>query len=231
MKFSLFAVTAALATGLTGAFAPVASPRAFMSHAAPRRSAPLSAFTSNIFETTEVKLAETTETIVKGGRDLFPLLPKAFEGISKIGVIGWGSQAPAQAQNLKDSLAVAGSDISVSIGLREGSSSFAEAREQGFSEEAGTLGEMWSVVAESDLVILLISDAAQSKLYQKVFDTMKPGATLGLSHGFLLGYLDSIGEAFPPDMDVVLVAPKGMGPSVRRLYEQGKEVNGAGINR
>ena len=86
-------------------------------------------------------------------------------------------------------------------------------------------------VRRSDLVILLISDAAQSKLYQKVFDTMKPGATLGLSHGFLLGYLDSIGEAFPPDMDVILVAPKGMGPSVRRLYEQGKEVNGAGINR
>jgi ketol-acid reductoisomerase len=59
---------------------------------------------------------------------------------------------------------------------------------------------------------------------------MKPTATLGLSHGFLLGYLDSIGEAFPPNMDVILVAPKGMGPSVRRLYEQGKTTNGAGIN-
>lgn len=70
----------------------------------------------------------------------------------------------------------------------------------------------------------------QSKLYKEIFAAMKPGATLGLSHGFLLGYLDSIGEAFPEDMDVVLVAPKGMGPSVRRLYEQGKEVNGAGIN-
>jgi len=59
---------------------------------------------------------------------------------------------------------------------------------------------------------------------------MKPGAKLGLSHGFLLGYLDSIGESFPEDMDVIAVCPKGMGPSVRRLYEQGKEVNGAGIN-
>merc|ERR1712194_429057 len=59
---------------------------------------------------------------------------------------------------------------------------------------------------------------------------MKPGATLGLSHGFLLGYLESIGESFPDDMDVIAVCPKGMGPSVRRLYEQGKEVNGAGIN-
>jgi ketol-acid reductoisomerase len=89
---------------------------------------------------------------------------------------------------------------------------------------------MYEVIKESDLVVLLISDAAQSKLYKDIFAAMKPGATLGLSHGFLLGYLDSIGEAFPEDMDVILVAPKGMGPSVRRLYEQGKEVNGAGIN-
>merc|ERR1740138_1154503 len=59
---------------------------------------------------------------------------------------------------------------------------------------------------------------------------MKPGATLGLSHGFLLGHLNNVGESFPQDINVVMVAPKGMGPSVRRLYEQGKEVNGAGIN-
>jgi ketol-acid reductoisomerase len=51
-----------------------------------------------------------------------------------------------------------------------------------------------------------------------------------LSHGFLLGHLDSLGEKFPEDIDVIAVCPKGMGPSVRRLYEQGKEVNGAGIN-
>lgn len=196
-----------------------------------RSSTPLKmSFSSNVFQTTEVSLADTTETIVKGGRDLFPLLPKAFEGISSIGVIGWGSQAPAQAQNLRDSLNESGTSVTVSIGLREGSSSFAEAREVGFSEEDGTLGEMFDVIGKSDLVILLISDAAQAKLYKKVFETMKPGATLGLSHGFLLGHLDSLGEKFPEDMDVIAVCPKGMGPSVRRLYEQGKEVNGAGIN-
>lgn len=187
-------------------------------------------FSSEIFTAEEVNFADTTETIVKGGRNLFPLLPKAFEGISNIGVIGWGSQAPAQAQNLKDSLNECGADIKVTIGLREGSSSFEEAKAVGFSEEDGTLGEMYDVISKSDLVILLISDAAQAKLYKQVFDAMKPGAVLGLSHGFLLGYLDSIGESFPEDMDVIAVCPKGMGPSVRRLYEQGKEVNGAGIN-
>jgi len=80
------------------------------------------------------------------------------------------------------------------------------------------------------MVVLLISDAAQAKLYKKIFETMKKGAVLGLSHGFLLGHLDAIGESFPADMDVIAVCPKGMGPSVRRLYEQGKETNGAGIN-
>lgn len=187
-------------------------------------------FESTIFETEDITLADTTETILRGGRNLFDKLPKAFEGIKNIGVIGWGSQAPAQGQNLKDSLEVAGADVKVSIGLREGSSSFDEARAVGFNEEDGTLGEMFDVIAKSDMVMLLISDAAQAKLYKKIFATMKKGAVLGLSHGFLLGHLDSIGESFPADMDVIAVCPKGMGPSVRRLYEQGKEVNGAGIN-
>merc|ERR1712127_324735 len=182
------------------------------------------------FDIRDVKFAETQEQIVQGGRDLFPLLPKAFEGVKEVGVIGWGSQAPAQAQNLRDSLKEAGCDIKVRIGLREGSSSFAEAREVGFTEEEDTLGEMFDIIKKSDLVMLLISDAAQAALYKEIFAAMKPGATLGLSHGFLLGYLDSIGEAFPEDMDVIAVCTKGMGPSVRRLYEQGKEVNGAGIN-
>lgn len=191
---------------------------------------PSRSFTSKVFETQEVTFADTKETIVKGGRDLFPLLPKAFEGIERVGVIGWGSQAPAQAQNLKDSLAEAGADIKVTIGLRDGSSSWEQAKEVGFSEDDETLGEMFDVISKSDLVILLISDAAQAKLYKEIFGAMKKGATLGLSHGFLLGHLDSIGEKFPADMDVIAVCPKGMGPSVRRLYEQGKEVNGAGIN-
>jgi ketol-acid reductoisomerase len=175
-------------------------------------------------------MSGTTETIVKGGRDLFPLLPQAFDGISQIGVIGWGSQAPAQAQNLRDSLKEVNLDIKVAIGLREGSNSWDQALEAGFTPEDQTLGDMYDVISKSDLVIVLISDAAQARLYPQIFASMKPGATLGLSHGFLLGYLESLGEKFPDNINVIAVCPKGMGPSVRRLYEQGKEVNGAGIN-
>ena len=185
-------------------------------------------FESKIFTKEKVQLADTTEYIVRGGRNLFPLLPKAFEGIKKIGVIGWSSQGPAQAKNLRDSLEK--TDITVKVGLRKNSASIPLAQAAGFNEENDTLGEMYDVIAESDLVLLLIADGAQAKVYQSVFDAMKDGATLGLSHGFLLGYLNSIQKSFPKNINVIGVCPKGMGPSVRRLYEQGKEVNGAGIN-
>jgi ketol-acid reductoisomerase len=186
-------------------------------------------FQSKIFKKDVLKLpGGNTEYVIRGGRDLLPLLPKAFEGVKQIGVIGWGSQGPAQAQNLRDSLQ--GTSIKVKVGLQKGSKSVAAAREGGFTEQDGTLGEMFDVIRESDLVILLISDAAQSQLYSRVFETIRPGATLGLSHGFLLGHLTNEGKAFPKNINVIMVAPKGMGPSVRRLYVQGKTVNGAGIN-
>lgn len=187
-------------------------------------------FETKVFEKEKITLAETEEFIVRGGRNLFPLLPKAFDGIRQIGVIGWGSQGPAQAQNLRDSLADAGSDIKVAIGLRENSGSWKAAEAAGFTSSAGTLGEMMSVISSSDMVILLISDAAQANLYPAIFRAMKSGATLGLSHGFLLGHLRSKGEYFPSDLNVIGVCPKGMGPSVRRLYEQGRTTDGAGIN-
>jgi ketol-acid reductoisomerase len=185
-------------------------------------------FDSTLFTKERIVVGDTEEYIVRGGRNLFPLLPQAFEGIKQIGVIGWSSQGPAQAQNLRDSLE--GTGIVVKVGLREGSASMAEAEAVGFKRENGTLGEMYEVIHESDLLLLLISDAAQCENYEKVFAAMRPGATLGLSHGLLLGHLRNVGADFPDNINVIAVCPKGMGPSVRRLYEQGKAVNGAGIN-
>jgi len=187
-------------------------------------------FDTKAFQAEAVNMAGTTEYIVKGGTHLYKTCGEVFKanGVKNIGVIGWGSQAPAQAQNLADT--VAGTGIKVTIGLRKGSASFADARKVGFTEEKGTLGEMFEVMKNSDLVVLLISDAAQAQMYKEIFAALKPGAVLGLSHGFLKGYLDSIGETFPKGIDVVAVCPKGMGPSVRRLYEQGKSKKGAGIN-
>jgi len=187
-----------------------------------------STFTSSIFETETIEMGGHAETVLRGGRHLLPLLPKAFAGIDQIGVIGWGSQGPAQAQNLRDSLE--GTGIRVTVGLRKGSASFKNAEAAGFSEANGTLGDMFEVIASSDLVILLIADSAQADNYKEIFSRLKPGATLGLSHGFLLAHLQNVGDTFPENVNVIAVCPKGMGPSVRALYVQGKEVNGAGIN-
>ncbi|XP_047060002.1 ketol-acid reductoisomerase, chloroplastic-like [Lolium rigidum] len=187
-------------------------------------------FETSVFKKEQVSLAGHEEFIVRGGRDLFPLLPEAFKGIKQIGVLGWGSQGPAQAQNLRDSLAEAKLDIVVKIGLRKGSKSFQEARAAGFTEETGTLGDILETVSGSDLLLLLISDSAQADNYEKIFSHMKPNSILGLSHGFLLGHLQSVSLDFPKNISVIAVCPKGMGPSVRRLYVQGKEINGAGIN-
>jgi ketol-acid reductoisomerase len=183
---------------------------------------------SPIFEEVPLHLAGKDEMVVKGGRHLFSRLADAFEGIRTIGVIGWSSQGPAQAQNLRDSLD--GSGIKVKVGLREGSPSMAAAERAGFTRANGTLGEMYAVIRESDLVLLLIADAAQAAEHEKIFAALRPGATLGLSHGFLVGHLKNVGGAFPATINVIGVCPKGMGPSVRRLYEQGADIDGAGIN-
>lgn len=186
------------------------------------------AFTSNVFQTEKVVLGGVEEWIVRGGRHLFPLLPKAFQGIRRIGVCGWSSQGPAQALNLRESLA--GSGIEVVVGLRPGSASAASAEKAGFTAANGTLGEMYEVIGKSDLVLLLISDAAQAENYDRIMGAIRPGATLGLSHGFLVAFVNSSGREFRGDIDIIGVCPKGMGRSVRRLYEQGREINGAGIN-
>lgn len=197
----------------------------------PRPSEPehaMPAQTEDVFKTIPLRLAGTTEEVVVGGRDKFPLLPVALAGVKTIGVIGWGSQGPAQAQNLRDALA--GTRIVVKVGLRAGSSSFAKALACGFDQKNGTAGEMYAVIGEADLVLLLTADAAQAEDFRKIQAAMKPASTLGLSHGFLVGHMKNERAEFRRDINVVGVCPKGMGPSVRRLFEQGKEVNGAGIN-
>src|SRR5262245_41182456 len=108
-------------------------------------------FESSIFKKELIHVGDAEEYIVRGGRDLFPLLPKALNGIKQIGVIGWSSQGPAQAQNLRDSLE--GTGIVVKVGLRKGSSSMPDTEKVGFTRENGTLGEMYDVIHASDLTL------------------------------------------------------------------------------
>jgi ketol-acid reductoisomerase len=187
-------------------------------------------YTSSIFSLDTLALSSGNEQFLRGGRREFANLPAALAGINEWAFIGFGPQAAAQAPNLRDAIKEAGSGPKVSIGLKAGSESFAKAREAGFSEEEGTLGEMFDVISRADAVSLLISDGAQTRLIRKVMKAMKSGATLVLSHAFLYAYLKANKKSFRKDINVILMAPKGMGDSLRRLFLQGADIEGAGIN-
>ena len=131
---------------------------------------------------------------------------QALQG-KTVAVVGYGSQGHAQAQNLRDS------GVRVVIGLRRGRS-WEQAERDGF--EVNTVDE---AVKQADVIQLLMPDEVQARVYQdQVAPYLKPGSTLMFSHGFNIHFQ----QIQPPkDVDVVMVAPKGPGHLVRRVYEEG----------
>jgi len=126
----------------------------------------------------------------------------------KIAVLGYGSQGHAHALNLADS------GIDVAVGLRPESAS------RGLAEEAGlNVGDVPDVVRGAQIVAMLVPDGPQADLFRdEVAPNLDPGAALLFAHGFSVHY----GRiAPPPGHDVIMVAPKGPGHIVRRLYEEG----------
>jgi len=123
-------------------------------------------------------------------------------------VLGYGSQGHAHALNLADS------GIDVAVGLRPDSSSRAAAEEAGL-----TVGDVPDVVRGAQVVAMLVPDGPQADLFRdEVAPNLDPGAALLFAHGFSIHY----GRiAPPPGHDVIMVAPKGPGHIVRRLYEEG----------
>lgn len=131
----------------------------------------------------------------------------------RVAVLGYGSQGHAQAQNLKDS----GGDVIV--GLRKGSPSWSKAEEYGF--EVYTVAE---AVKKADVIIILLPDERQAEVYRnEMLPGLETGNTLIFSHGFNI-HFEQIKP--PADIDVVMVAPKGPGHMVRRLYKEGTGIPG-----
>ncbi len=187
-------------------------------------------FTSQIFadQLREVEIAGTTETVLAGERR-FDLVAEALAPVGQIAVVGWSSQGPAQAQNLRESLHEAGSDTRVVVGLRNGSDSRAKAEAAGFSMEDGTLMTPEEAISSSGMSLLLIADAALVREGERLISLARSGSDIGLSHGFYIGDLETSefrkAALLRADVNVLGVCPKGMGPSVRRLYEQGSGIN------
>ena len=129
----------------------------------------------------------------------------------KVAIVGYGSQGHAHAQNLRDS------GVEVAIALKEGSKSIAKAEEDGFAVKTVGDATEWA-----DLIMILAPDQHQRGIYN---DEIKPrltaGKTLAFAHGFNIrfGYIEA-----PSDVDVILVAPKAPGHTVRREYVAGRGI-------
>ena len=128
-----------------------------------------------------------------------------------VAVIGYGSQGHAHALNAKES------GVNVIIGLYEGSKSWAKAQAAGF--DVYTAAE---AAKRADIIMILINDEKQAKLYKESIEpNLEPGNVLMFAHGFSIHF----GQIIPPaDVDVVMIAPKGPGHTVRGQYVEGQGV-------
>jgi ketol-acid reductoisomerase len=152
-------------------------------------------------------------------RDEFPLVrAQAFLKNETIAVIGYGVQGPAQALNLKDN------GFNVIVGQRRGTSSWDKALADGWVADRD-LFDIEQACKQATFICYLLSDAAQMQLWPMVKPYLTPGKTLCFSHGFSVTYSDKTKVIPPEHIDVVLVAPKGSGRSVRQLFLQGKGIN------
>lgn len=150
----------------------------------------------------------------------FPV-KKAQEVLKKevIAVLGYGVQGPAQAFNMKDN------GVSVIIGQSPEDKSYWDKAIADGWVPGKTLFPIEEAVEKATIIQYLVSDAAQMILWPKVKPHLKKGDALYFSHGFSIVYKDQTGVIPPDFVDVILVAPKGSGTSVRRNF-----IDGSGIN-
>jgi ketol-acid reductoisomerase len=136
--------------------------------------------------------------------------PGALKG-KTIAVIGYGSQGHAHALNAKES------GLKVIVGLYEGSKSWKKAEEAGFEVKTAA-----GAAAAADFIMILVNDEKQAGLYRESIEpALKPGKTLAFAHGFNIHF----GQIVPPgDVNVVMIAPKGPGHTVREQYLAGAGV-------
>src|SRR4051812_43777746 len=159
----------------------------------------------------------TEENVVT--REEFPL-SKAQDILKNevVAVIGYGVQGPGQALNQKDN------GINVIVGQRKNSKTWDKAVKDGFVP-GETLFEIEEALQRGTIICYLLSDAAQIALWPTVKKHLTPGKALYFSHGFGITFNEQTGIIPPKDVDVFLVAPKGSGTSLRRMFLQGRGLN------
>jgi ketol-acid reductoisomerase len=165
----------------------------------------------------QIQIGNEKETVVERA-DYPPERLKTILGRELVAVIGYGVQGPGQALNMRDN------GVNVIIGQREKSKSWDKAVQDGW-EPGKTLFPMEEAAKRGTVIQYLLSDAGQKEQWPALKPYLTPGKALYFSHGFSVVYSDQTGVIPPKDIDVILVAPKGSGTTVRRLFLQGKGIN------
>ncbi len=152
-------------------------------------------------------------------REEFPM-EKALEVLKNetIAVIGYGVQGPGQSLNLKDN------GFNVIVGQRKNSKTWQKALDDGWVV-GETLFEIEEACQKATIIQYLLSDAGQIKLWPVVKKHLTVGKALYFSHGFGITYKEHTQIEAPSDVDVFLIAPKGSGTSLRRMFLQGRGLN------
>lgn len=135
-----------------------------------------------------------------------------------IAVIGYGVQGPGQALNLKDN------GFNVIVGQRKDGKTWEKAVADGWVP-GETLFDIDEACERGTIIQYLLSDAAQIEVWPRVKKALTPGKALYFSHGFGITYKERTGIIPPKDVDVIMVAPKGSGTSLRRMFLQGRGLN------
>ena len=152
-------------------------------------------------------------------REEFPLA-KAIETLKDetIAILGYGVQGPGQALNLKDN------GFNVIVGQRKGSKTWDKAVADGWVP-GETLFEIEEACQRGTILQYLLSDAGQISVWPTVKEQLSPGKALYFSHGFGVTFNERTGIVPPDNVDVILVAPKGSGTSLRRMFLEGRGLN------
>ena len=164
----------------------------------------------------ELNFGGVIETVMT--REEFPL-EKAREILKNetIAVLGYGVQGPGQACNLRDN------GFNVIVGQRQGKT-YDKAVADGWVP-GETLFSLEEAAEKGTIVCMLLSDAAQMQLWPTIKPYLTPGKTLYFSHGFAINWSDRTGVVPPKDIDVIMVAPKGSGTSLRTMFLEGRGLN------
>jgi ketol-acid reductoisomerase len=165
----------------------------------------------------QIQIGNETETVVERS-DYPPERLRAILGPETVAVLGYGVQGRGQSLNMKDN------GVEVLVGQRENTPTWNKAVEDGWVP-GRTLFPMEEAARRGTIVQYLLSDAGQKEQWPRLKPLLTPGKALYFSHGFSIVYSDQTGVVPPRDIDVILVAPKGSGTTVRRLFLEGKGIN------